>query len=493
MRLAAFTKSIVLYVDTISPSPRLTINRLSVYKTFFGGLISLIVHIITVLGIGYFGKELLYKSEPFSLDSAMEFPDLSFNVDSKDYYFFVGLEDKNYQYFADPSLFTVSAEKSGYKYIDGVQHQMREQIDISLCSKYFNSTSELGNDQAIIDLNRFYCLDQSKATIEGFYGAPIFSSININVYKCINSTENKNICKSEYDIDAALEGGIFNIQSQNHILQLSNYEQPVKKFYDDIYYPLNKDLSFLIFINLRTLEFLTDSGVILQDLNTLNYPYSTDPVVFYYQKRENIIAQVIIQGKPLGRKINRSYVKLQNILTQVGGFIKAISLFAQALVGYVANISFKADIMHHLVSRKQMLEFKAKNENSNASKIAIRNNFLSSDIKNEPTSHHLSMVPAKLNFKHRLSFYSTNKTYSCNEKFQDLLKLFLNKAKVSANIENRIYSALSVENILENAFLTEFLAKKLNAEEKILAELQYVSAFDHKLEIDSKETFLAEN
>lgn len=494
MNLLENIKKGVVFADTISQSPSLNVNRLPVYKTMTGGILSIVIHITTLLGLGYFGKEILYKNEPVSIDSSKEFSSLEFNVKKNDYYFFIGIENKAREYFSDSTVFEMSAKKSGYVYEGTVMKFWNEPVKVGLCREFFESSDELANDQVKVDLDTFYCLQQDVSKIEGFWGADQFSCINIYLSKCVNTTENNNHCKSPDEIDFAVEGGIFDIFSLNHILQLGNYEVPVQKYYDDIIYPLNKELSFLVFINLRTLEFFTDSGLILQDEQSSQYPYSNDPIIFYYENRETVMAEVQIQGKSLGRKINRSYLKLQSLLTQIGGFIKAISIIAQMIIGYISRMSIYTDIKHNIDVRKQIICNPLTILCNEISGNFIKNNFVNEgDInsKSSPKQYTTSSLPGT-------SVYLTSKNYPIKQNINDFIKYscsLLSRKKqatpIIKSIEHKLNSALSVDYILENSFIVEYLAQRVLTEEQLpYLETKYIEVMSQSHDKNKKSVFL---
>ena len=104
------------------------------------------------------------------------------------------------------------------------------------------------------------------------------------------------------------------------------------------------------------MEFVTDSGFILQNLHTISTYFATDPRILYYGKRDPIIADIVIQSKPLGQKVKRSYIKFQDFLTKIGGLIKAITLLGSLIIQFTSNIEFYNDYINNLFLREHAIQ-----------------------------------------------------------------------------------------------------------------------------------------
>lgn len=482
--------STIKFFDFLSHSPQLRVNKKASYHTVFGGIISFIIGILTIVGIFYFGKELYFKNEPVAVISAKEYQDLDYRISPLEYSIYVAIEDNNYIYYNDPSIFTLSAYNDIIT-IDssGAQNVTRKEVLIAPCSGFYKDNSELQNNQTLIDLNLFYCIEPYKTHIEGYWGSPINSYLGIVLSKCTNSTQSSQICKSEAEIDRKIEGGVLSVYSENHILDMNNYDAPVRRFFDDIFYSLNIDFTFTLFISLRPLEFISDGGFILRDEATLFTSYADDPHILYYGKREDIIAEVIVQAKPLGKSVNRTYTKFQDVLTKVGGLIKAFTVIGYFLIKFTSEVEFVNDYMYTIRSRDKGTETQIKNIENIKNNFVGKNSNLPLEIplkKSKKKALDIDSINSRSNniVLDNLSSKSPQIIYSCNREeslkvmpisllingehstvraFRDFINhgfCFGRKTqskRLFDTISSKIDHALSIETLLEEIYMIEAL------------------------------------
>lgn len=386
MKIDILSFQFVKHFDFLSLPPSLKIDRKASYSTLFGGFISFIIFTLTIIGVVYFGSELLMKREPVAVVSAKDFDTLDFSISPSQYNIYLAIEDKNYMYYNDPTVFNITA----YNDIilldsEGTQNITRTYINIKTCSSIFKDESDLQMIDAQIDLDVFHCLEPNLSRVQGFWGNPINSYVGIIISKCENSTENSNHCKPQDEIDEKLQGGVLSIFSVNHILEMNNYDSPVRRIFENIFNSLNIEITFTMFIALRPLEFYSDGGFILKDISYLQTSYSEQPHILYYGRRESIIADVVIQGKPLGMKVDRSYTKFQDVLTKVGGLIKALTILGSFIIKYTSEIEFINDYIYKIKCRESSpaepdsMTILDNYQNQRSSSQMHKNNFVAQD------------------------------------------------------------------------------------------------------------------
>ena len=168
------------------------------------------------------------------------------------------------------------------------------------------------------------------------------------LYKCTNTTENNNHCMPENEIYNTIQGGIINLLIKNSILQMTDYENPVKYGNDGQFFSLNLDFTFGLTIELKTLLFQTDKGYLLTDIEEIKGFYFQDPKLLYFGKRGNLLADITIQTVQRGVVINRQYVKFQDVLTKIGGLIKALMLIGNMIAILASHIEFHNDYIFNI-------------------------------------------------------------------------------------------------------------------------------------------------
>jgi hypothetical protein len=128
-------------------------------------------------------------------------------------------------------------------------------------------------------MNRFgiqkaYCLENRNYSIQGNFITPQFKYVHISFAKCVNSTANKNICKSDAEINSVIGDANMNIYTLNTYVDFKNYTHPVKFFIDSrVYWTPLPDMQKKVNLMLRKNEgkFQDDVFAIVQEETTSQF------------------------------------------------------------------------------------------------------------------------------------------------------------------------------------------------------------------------------
>ena len=129
--------STISFIDFLADSPKLKVNSCSSYRTFIGGVISLILAILSIIGSFYFGKELFLKENPMAVESIKDFDVITpilWNSDNFEVY--TAIEYANYTYYNNPRIFEFRAfEDNLFIMPDGKQNYSSRELEIKTCTK----------------------------------------------------------------------------------------------------------------------------------------------------------------------------------------------------------------------------------------------------------------------------------------------------------------------------------------------------------------------
>lgn len=328
-------KNLIVWSDFLGFKPTLHIQKKPLYKSFFTGLLSCLVVLISLLCTGYFGSELLIKKSPTvitSKETADVFP--SVKVSNKGFLFAIGLEYNNFSYYVDERVFSVNAFKqniTNYALPNGTVLQIvtTTPVKIDLCDKFYKQEDILETNLKV-PLDLFYCAEPNATTIEGNWGAPTYINLRVEFKKCVNTTENNFKCKSKEEIDKTIQNGYLSMDFTTYNVDPKDYHNPLKRMWFNDYNLLNVRASIEYSINLLPLNFTSDNGLLFEDFQTSSGHYH-DMRIFNRFEESDYICSFNFQGNTEATVFNRSYVKLQTVVTQIGGFIKAIMLIAYFL------------------------------------------------------------------------------------------------------------------------------------------------------------------
>ena len=242
----------------------------------------------------------------------------------------------------------------------------------------------------------------------------------------------------------------------------------------------------------------------------------------YFGRRGSIVAEVGVEGFPLGKHIKRKYVKFQDVLTQVGGLVKAFMLIGSILANIFSVIQFFNDYLFNIslkdneiqaklpspkrVKKQNFIEENSKNtikkikqDDSKTNKTLASNskqvNFTKNPIvltptKQKSTNNEMRKVADKstavsnislktCNFTH-FSIERSNKIYPKTQALKHFMIQFFctfsNKPIVLRKkfLEKKISHSLSIETILDKMFIIEVMRNiTLSDNQNILANRLY--------------------
>jgi hypothetical protein len=328
-------KSFFTNCDFIGYSPNLYVEGNKNYRTAFTGFISLIIIIISIMSFGYFSSELLVHSTPIIIESRETFGEVGpLNYSNKDLLFMFAMEYSNSTLYSDPTIFTVEAILIKTETLQDPEGRTNQKITtknikMELCSKYYNDNDILEQNLKL-PLNKYYCAEPNESYMQGYWGANNATKIKVYFNKCENSTDNNFSCRPQEEIEKIVQGGYISIKYTTFLVDQKDYFQPLKRVFYDDFNMLNSESSLEYAIQFKYMNFNSDNGLMFQNLNTYNGLYSFTRVFTRFSKSKTIFL-ASFEGSSVGLSYWRSYTKLQTVVTQIGGFIKAITMIASLI------------------------------------------------------------------------------------------------------------------------------------------------------------------
>ena len=351
--------------DFLGYSYTLKINSQSQNTSKFGGILSLIIIILSLVMVFILGLEIFLKNEPIVLNSYIQndnFGPYNFSNETNDIEFFVGLEYANFSYYYDESIYTISAEESKVEYVTNLNGTISQilttrNIKLGRCSEFY-TVEGIKKSDLNIPLDLFSCVDpKENVKIAGFWGTIISKSLKVKLEKCVNSTESQIICQSKDTIDKFIQNGVLSMYASDYIIDQKNFEKPTKKFFRDVYNYLSSHDGLIYVIAYGDFKFQTDAGLILQSYDQMKIPMVSEIKNSYSFGQDQIFAFINIQGFKLAQNYLRSYSKIQDILTKVGGLIRALTLIGVGL-NYIFSKPFV--IINDILQNHKILDLKNK-------------------------------------------------------------------------------------------------------------------------------------
>lgn len=238
---------------------------------------------------------------------------------------------------------------------------------------------------------------------------------------------------------------------------------------------------------MKRIDFITDSGFILKDIKYESTFFLDDPHIIYYGKRDYLIAKLVIQGKPLGKSVFRSYIKLQDALTNIGGILEIFIYIGSKFANLSSSLIFVNDFIFNIEVKKSNIRSRQQLPPENLPKI---NNLMLNKSQGFLMALEPKLGPdlspnksSKLSVLRAATLLNTNSLYSKWSILKDYLNLIFclfrrnnDFYKQRKRIEVMFNKLLSIELLLEKMYFLELLINRfMNEEEQLKA---YSSMFN---------------
>ena len=432
--------------DMFGKEARLFYNGEEKKTTWFGIILTILYFLLNIVLLSYKLSRMLKKDDVsfYEINSYKEKPP-SIQLSQNNFYGGFGLEvPETYDPFINETIYIPKAYfKEGIRYGEKWIWTTKE-LELEKCN--INKFGEFYKDKFNTNaLNYLYCFKEMNETLYGHFSYDNYSFIFIQLYPCINTTENNNHCQSPDEIDKYLKGkGTFICMEFEDVeLTPHNYSYPVRARNQDIYFTVGKKLFREVHIFYQIVEIETDLEIIgIDELEKLK----VEPFLKYHSNYQmtNIIENNIYEtGEPFceitiklydqSLTQRRTYTKLITIWEDLGGIREIILSFFSLISSFFIDKSYSLSIVNTLFSfniKKKIIIYKFLKENelsfSYISKINFnRNKTFIGDEKNEKLFKYANpnKKPSKLS-----SFNNVNGGKPKNNCF---FKENLNKCKTS--------------------------------------------------------------
>jgi hypothetical protein len=487
-------------LDRIAPQIQLNYKGYSKYKTIMGGLISLIISLLTFALTIYYGRELFMKENPSIISSTIynKMPSNT-SLSPSNFTFYLAVEDpsNNLFYFKDDRIYEMTARV--YKRIVTNYNIVKvEKIPIKLeacvLEKHFPGSEALFNTS---QLDQTYCLrPEDNFFLKGDFDLNEFYEIQFYVIPCFNTTENKNKCKSPKEIESKLNSGYVFFKYGYYYYSPNNYSQPLTRQSQSFFSRIGltsykKTLSYK-----KKINFTSDNSIVFQEKDFQSFTqvdYIQDVLEPVPRKSNDHIWSMDLRMSYSEELHSRNYLKIQNLLAIVGGFYNGLFLISYLVVYYILSNLFWLDLINEnfrfideINCDKSHLPKKVNAEKMKSS--TMKNCFLNNSVdKQNPSGLNNNIASSlkvddveqsKLKFE-KLIFLNTNfKTVNNKDLIKYLFQIlfccnFISRKTGYRNLFNRskdhLINMLDISTIIKNQItLYEIKYLKLNEHESNL-------------------------
>ena len=324
--------------------------------SFFGFILTILYITSVIILFFYYSIKAIKRSQVKTHDSTM-YPQgtPSIQINPNILYFAFGLEDPN-------SLNRYIDETIYYPIIHFIYKEKENGIFVT--KERINLKAERCNVEKFGDnyknlfvsdeLNNSYCLEDYNLTLIGGFKYDSISYLMINIYPCVNNTENNFHCKPKNIIDSYLSSTYFSMIIKDIGLNPINYTVPIiptiQNIYDTVNYAINRE--FLLYFGIT--EIHTDIGLFSTNIKKDIYLqfrkyFST---FIFREEADNIDGKEIfvahIRLEEYIHVQNRVYTKISEIFSTIGGFMQLISNIFMLLTLLTKNINIEKKLLNNL-------------------------------------------------------------------------------------------------------------------------------------------------
>ena len=422
-----------IYLDLFGTKPRFLIDGYKSQRSYIGAFISIICCSCVFMFFIYFFEKILSHSKPNMVVSNLidDLPDKYYFTD--DFVFAISLQFPNYTNYVNERIYFLKLYDVEYHFLEDNSYIFKEkEIPITLCSNY--NIKVLPEYFVGLNLKQLYCANFSGYYLEGEYGQKKWRTLNFKFRKCTNFS-NYNNCLNQEEIDKYLQSGYVDIFMTDKMIVPKDFKNPTKIYGKNIFDSINGMDYMDYWIYLKRLEVQTDEGIIFEQIAKTSVISFEKTSTMKYSLLDETFLQVILRISINKEIYDRTYMKLQEALANVGGMVKIIFTIGEIL-NYITKI---------ILYRNYILQF----FNMDYFK-AIKNN-----KKNIKYNKLVTIPPLIITNKNLLNLNTEN-----NIELRDYIQI--NNSNINLQFHNN-------SSIIKNQSLQELLSiKNKNGIKKIL-------------------------
>jgi len=343
-------------IDILGKEFKFNINGKVPYNTTIGGLVTIWLFCILCYLSWYFGDDIYLRQSPYLLVEntiTKDFPIIQ--VNNSNFFIAMKIDDDDGNVFYDPRFFTYHTYYTTYRLSnDSLKLWVEDtslsgEFDQEICNTKHIDRKTLYKER----LDNYFCSNLNNINLGGNWNADVVYSLKGFIQMCNSDTEKKyNItCATKEELNEKKSGSLYvtSITFKN-LLNSKNLTNPIDRYYTYNSFPIHFDVFNFTerdviteYLTYSVSDIVTDAGIIFKEPNYTSFIEfeSFDHVTGMDDGVLGYIGQVAEMSYTLSRRkqiYNRSYIKIQDVVANVGGFMGLIySLFEYLISFYIDN------------------------------------------------------------------------------------------------------------------------------------------------------------
>ena len=261
-----------------------------------------------------------------------------------------------------------------------------------------------------------------------------------------------------------------NVYIASYLYNSNNLNKPLTRYFIYNWSFINLNLKQYLGSHFEQIFFLTDIGFLLEDIDEIT-KYDTSKLTYSFTNRveNDCFYNFGIEGNRLAQEFHRSYEKIQDVLTKIGGIIKALMIVGTFLAEVCSKIEYYIYLNLYLKNSNNFESFQPnlsnleKTQKTNLLNM-INSNHIKKDLENDISNNLKSKLSQNLNQSNlNLEENSIKKEFKENNKEISEKKENKNIKEKNHYNSNSNYelNMINLDNLNNNS-MSQFNLKDLN-------------------------------
>ena len=465
----------------------------------FGYILTLLYIVISFIIFFYYFFRTISRIDVTASDSTI-YTDIipSININSEIFNLAFGLEhpaiisrfiDETIYY---PKVYYYENIKQNGNFIN----KITKKIKVEKCGN-LQSGNQFKNLLDKNELNNSYCLLDYNLTLKGGYKYNEIGYIKINIFPCVNNTENNNHCKSKDTINKFFSNNHFSILAKDTALSPNNFSNPGIPILLNTYTTIDNLMKKDYIIKFALTEIETDLGFFTQKIKQDKYlKYIKDLDQFFFVDSDYMLSGKELLTLTIRLEDNiyfqkRTYKKMAEVFATTGGYMQLLYSIFGIVSLLTKKMSIEKKLLNNLfyfnIKQKKVIlsiEYKKKlNFATSGSFKEKRNSDIKEINKTNDKIQNINYIPYIAKKSPLFRKYSKVMKSNKNNRNEKLI-LSLPRKSVSFANQNKLYKILNGRNDVSKDGLIDASKIQKNNEIKHTILHQNKMTFTDSKEVD---------
>lgn len=418
-------KFYLMKADFFSENISLNFNESKRLNSSFGVFLTIIVASLSLILCLMFGRDVYQRKNPVISESTL-FNENSIIKKNKMLFFFnfrynEGTIQPDLDKYIDFKLLSLNLSNSvivGNKYIN---------LEMVPCSdSHFENYANIFAENNIDSENykdKFQCVDlPDDFQIYNPYG---FSNSTLNLFRFIYCDPEKTVCPD--DLESFKQQRFIDFKFLDNYVNSYSHEKTINYFINSISIQLNDKFSKRTFLSFTNNVYSSDNGWLFEAVDETHFVSFESKETDISPFTSNILYEIILQSPQISKQYKRSYLKLQDLLAKVGGFINGLIIILKILTIDYFEYSYLLLINNLIFNEKHDHLNNHSNKNSNR----LRNK------KDEKTQDNLIMKSSNNPNTNDLGVNNCENNLKLNNYINEISQGKIVKVRKNAEIEDK--------------------------------------------------------